>query len=71
MVLSLLGQLADLSDAELDALAVAIGTEQARRANPGSAAEEGTGAEPAAEPDVAEVPDPVYVTRYGGCWHQQ
>ena len=66
MVHVLLSQLRDLSDEELNTLALAVGTEQARRA---SAVVVGT--EPAVEPEVAEVPEPVFVTPYGRCWHRR
>jgi len=66
MVLGLLGRLSDLSDEELNTLALAIGTELARRANP-----DATGTEPAAEPEAPAPPAPVYVTLYGRCWHRQ
>ena len=59
MVLSILSQLPDLSDAELDELALAVAQEQSRRLE----------AEPAGEPVAATEVARVFVTDHGRCWH--
>ena len=64
MVLSILSQLPDLSDAELDELALAVCLEQSRRLSVSDAP-----AEPASEPAEAAEEARVFVTAYGRCWH--
>ena len=64
MVLSILSQLPDLSDAELDELALAVCQEQSRRLSASDAS-----AEPASEPAEATEVARVFVTDYGRCWH--
>ena len=64
MVLSILAQLPDLSDAELDELALAVCQEQSRRLSTSDAS-----AEPASEPAEATEVVRVFVTDYGRCWH--
>ena len=64
MVLSIFSQLPDLSDAELDELALAVSLEQSRRLNASDVP-----AEPASEPAGAAEEARVFVTAHGRCWH--